>query len=96
MGTQAAGAVLNTVLRIGKAAAAAITQGIKRAIAKQTTEGLRVGIGVTWKICAITVLKKVSSHWTHLPFYGIIIQQTKDNDQEDRVESLAFPLWQGV
>ena len=59
MGAQAAGAVLDSLFVIGKAAAAVIPQGIQGAIAKQAAELLRVRPGMAGKILTFLVLKKI-------------------------------------
>ena len=72
MGLQAIGAILNTTLRIGKAAAAAISQGIQGAIAKQAAEFLRVSTGMAGKILALLMLEKiVICHRKH-PFLQLV------------------------
>ena len=58
VGAQAAGAILDAVLRICKAAAALIPQGIQGAEAKQAIEILRVCAFMARKIFAFPILEK--------------------------------------
>ena len=58
VGAQAAGAILDAALRICKAAAALVSQGIQRAEAKEAIEILRISAFMTRKIFAFPILKK--------------------------------------
>ena len=62
MGAQAVAAVLDAGLGVGKAAAATVSKGIERTVAKHTAESFRICTGVARKILAIPVLKKVIGH----------------------------------
>ena len=59
MGTQAGGAILITILRVPEITAAAISQAVKRTVAENTAEGLRIGTGMTRKILTLLMLKKI-------------------------------------
>ena len=59
MGAQAPGAVLDARVRIGKAAAAFIAEGIQGAVAEQAVEILLVSALMAWEIFTFPVLKKV-------------------------------------
>ena len=72
MWAQATGTILDPILGISKASAAAIPKGIQRAVAKQTTELFRVRSGMARKIFAVLILNKITGHGTHLP---VIIAQ---------------------
>ena len=62
MGAQAARAVLDAVFRIGEIAAAAVAQGVERAVAEDAGKGFRVCAGVTGKVFAILILEKIVGH----------------------------------
>ena len=59
VGTQAIGAVLDAVFRIGEMTATLVPQGVQGAIAKQAAEALRVSTFVTGEIFAGFILKKI-------------------------------------
>ena len=59
MGLYASGAILNTAFRIGKAAAAFISQRVQRTITKQTAEAFRVCACMAREIFTFFILKKV-------------------------------------
>ena len=69
MGNQAARAVFDALFGIGKVTAAAIAQGIQRAITKQATEGFRIGIFMARKILALLMLKKIVMSHEMSPFF---------------------------
>ena len=56
---QAVGTVLNAAFRVGKVTAAAISQRIQRAPAKQTVKLLRIGLTVAGEVFTFLVLKKI-------------------------------------
>ena len=56
---QAAGAVFYAVTSIVVVAATVFTQTIQRTITEQTTEGFRVGTGMTGEIFTFSMLKKI-------------------------------------
>lgn len=50
-------AVFHSIGRVGKIAAAFISQSVKRAIAKQAVKVLRIRTGMTWIVRAINIGK---------------------------------------
>jgi len=59
MGLQAAGAILDPLLRISKAAAAPVTQRIQRTIAEQTAEAITIRPLMAGKIFTFPILEKI-------------------------------------
>ena len=57
VGAQAVGAVLDALGIVAEVAAAAVAQGVKRAIAEQTVKVSNVGTFMTWKIFALFMRK---------------------------------------
>ena len=68
VGAQAAGAVLDAALRICKAAAALVAQGIQRAKAKEAVEILRVCARMTREIFTLPILEKFIVFHTFLRY----------------------------
>ena len=58
MGTQTIGAILYSGFCVAEIASAGVTQGVKRAVAKQAAEGVRVCSFMAWKIFTTCVLVK--------------------------------------
>ena len=59
MWAQTAGAVLDAVSRIGKAAATVLSEGVKRAVAEKTAEAFGVCTAVAGEVLTIGVLEKI-------------------------------------
>ena len=74
MGFYAAGAVLDSIFRIGKTSAAAVAQRIQRAIAEQAVEVFFLYTLMAGKIFTVPVLEKfVVLH------HSLLIPQSTDN-----------------
>ena len=75
VGTQAVGTVLDAVLCVSKITTAALTQGVKGAVAEQTAKGLRICIGMARKIFTVSILEEIIGHCADLLVYAIIVTQ---------------------
>ena len=73
VGAQAVGAVLDALGIVAKIAAAAVAQGVKRAIAEQAAEGLRVRAGVAGVILTFLILEKIIMSHKHPLFFAFFL-----------------------